>query len=199
MLALVDSSFAGFMPKAFEGEFVQIQPTKNPNRKNREVKTSISYAKPRNFRMHSQDQNGQDTLFICNKDKTWFYSAPFMEGSKGQLKVGDTSRFCYVKIFDALNKGLKSNALYTVKKLGERKYQLNFNKEAAKEVQFNKVELTFDDMPLNFRNIESMTMYAPSKKDPFVLKRKSIDIKNSLDSSLFTFKAPANTEVEQMK
>lgn len=202
LMALADAGFASskhFMPRAFQGEFVQIQKTKNPNKKNREIDTLISYQKPRNFRMYSKDSVGQDTLYICNKETTWFYSAPFTEDSKGQLKKGDSSKFCYVKIFDALNKGLTSNNIYTVKKLNERKYQLNFNPDAAKEVHFDRVELNFDDMPLNFKNIESLTMYSTSRKQPFVLKRKSVQIKNKLDSKLFTFKAPDNTDIEIMK
>ena len=202
LMALADTGFTatkGFMPKAFEGEFTQVQKSRNPRKKSKEIPTKIYYQKPRNLHMHVEYGAGQFTKYICNKETTWFYTPPFTKEAKGQLKTGDSSKFCYAKIFDALNKGLKTNKIYTVKQLEHRKYQLTFSKEAAAEIQFDKVELTFDDMPLNFRNIGSITMYSPSKKQPVVLKRNSVDIKNTLDSDLFNFKAPANTETEVMK
>lgn len=202
LVAMIDNGFTatkGFMPNAFEGEFVQIQKSRNPRKKSKEVPTTIYYQKPRNFHMHSKTESGQDTRYICNKETTWFYSAPFTPDAKGQLRTGDSSKFCYVKIFDALNRGLKSNSIYSVKKLAERKYELSFSKEASEELQFDKVELAFDDMPLNFKNIESLTMYSPTRKTPFILKRKSIELKNELSSDLFNFKVPENTETEVMK
>lgn len=200
LMALADVGFTStqsFMPRAFQGDFVQVQKTSNPRKKNREIPTSISYQKPRDFRMQSKDR-GQDTLYICNKNTTWFYTAPMIKKFKGELNKGDSSKFCYSKAFDALNKGLVSNNIYTVKKLGERSYQLVFTKEAEKTILFNKIELLFDDMPLNFKNIKSLTMYRENQP-PFILERKSIVIKDKLDSSLFKFKTPKNTNVTIMQ
>lgn len=201
LMALADAGFAatqGFMPKAFQGEFVQLKPTSNPRKKFIEIPTSISYQKPRNFRMHSKGGD-QNNLYICNAEVTVNYTPPFIEGKKGTMRKGNSSKFCYVKIFDALNKGLVSNNIYTVEKLSEREYRLSFKTDAAREIQFDRVDLKFDDMPLNFRNIESLTMYTSSKKEPFILKRKSINIENKLDQSLFTFKVPANTDTILME
>lgn len=201
LMALADAGFAatqGFMPKAFQGEFVQFKPTSNPREESIEMPASISYQKPRNFRMHSKD-GSQDTLYICNKELTIIYNPPFKKGEKGTIRKGNSSKFCYVKIFDALNKGLVSNKIYEVKKLGERDYQLIFTAEAAKEIQFKRVDLKFDNMPPNFKNIETLSLYKSSKKNPIVLKRKSISIENKLDPSLFTFKAPANTDTILME
>ena len=202
LVAMIDNGFTatkGFMPNAFEGEFVQIQKSRNPRKKSKEVPTTIYYQKPRNIHMHVDYGKGQFAKYICNKDKTWFYTPPFTEDAKGELKVGDSSEFCYAKIFEALNLGLTSNKVYKVKTLDPKRFELEFSKEAAEEILFDKVELSFSDMPLNFRNIESITMHSPRNKAPVVLKRKTLEVKNNLNSDLFSFKAPANTTVAPMK
>ncbi len=198
ILALVDTSFAGFMPQAFTGTFLQIQKTSSPFKKDHKVETSISYQYPKQFRMKIKNKK-QDTLFICNKSNTWFYSAPLIEGEKGQLRRSKSSKFCYVKLFDALSRGLTSNKIYTVTKKSAKEFSLSFSKAATEELSFEKVNITFDDLPAKFQNVESLALYKVGAKAPIIFKRKAIKVVESLDKKLFTFKIPKNTEIIEMK
>lgn len=198
-LALLDTSLAGFMPKAFEGEYVQVKKSKNKwSKKTKEAPVSIAYQFPRNIRLHSKDPD-QDILYICNKDTTWIYNPPFSNADKGLLKVGDSSKFCYAKIFDALDNGLTSNKIYKVEKINAKEFLLLFTKQAVKEIHFEKLRLSFDELPLSFKNLESIAMFKEEKSDPVTFKRKSVTIMKQLDQSQFNFTAPANTEIEKMQ
>lgn len=198
IIALVDTSFAGFMPDAFTGEFFQIQKTASPFKKDHRVATSIAYEYPKRFRMEVKSKD-QDTLFVCNKENTWFYSAPLIKGEKGQLRRSNSSKYCYVKIFDALARGLESNKIYSVKKKNAKEYLLVFSKDAVKEIAFEKVLITFDDLPARFQNVASLTLYKAGKGRPIIFERKSIKAAKSLDKKLFSFKVPKNTEIIEMK
>ena len=198
ILALVDTSFAGFMPKAFTGEFVQVQKTSSPFRKDKQLKTSIAYEYPKKFRMKVKDKD-QDTLFICNSTNTWFYVAPFLPGEKGKLNRSNSSKFCYVKIFDALSRGLKSNKIYTVKQKNAKEFILSFSKKAQEELSFEKATIVLDDLPAKFQNVAQLSLYKKATKPPVIFKRTSIKVADSLNEKLFTFKIPPNTEITEMK
>lgn len=195
LLMLVDSSFAGFLPKAFEGDFVQ---TKKNLRSTRKAPVSIKYMYPKNIRMQVQEADSSIT-YVCNPDKTWIYTPPFMEGEKGHLREGASSKYCYSKIFDALKYGLTSNKHYEVKKLSQKKYQLNFVKTTANEVGFDVITINFSAEPLNFQNIVSLEMLDKSKKHPVILEKKKLKLVKSIDRKHFIFKIPPNTEIEKMQ
>ena len=122
---------------------------------------------------------------------------PFIEGEKGEVKVGDSSKYCYVKLFDALNRGLKSNDLYKVK-LNKQTAELDFTTKATAQTQIKKVILSFDkenSKNLTIKDVKKMEFWDTQKKKPTVFRFKSIDTKAKLDFIDFEFKIPENTNV----
>jgi outer membrane lipoprotein-sorting protein len=200
LLLLADTSFAGFMPKAFKAEYSQIKKSRFKRRVVKPTPVSISYAFPRNIRMHSKDKV-QDVLYICNQSKTWIYTPPYNKKSKGKLRVGPSSKFCFSKIFDVLNKGLTSNKSYKVKKLKGEKFELVFSPRLVAELNYEKFELSFDQMPYNFKAIKVITLFKKKndKKPTLTLIRNKIKFLSGISANTFRFKAPKNTEIIKMK
>lgn len=176
LLMLADSSFAGFLPKAFEGDFIQIKKTR---RSTKETPVKIKYLYPKNIRMSVLDKDNAVT-YVCNAKKTWIYSPPFMEGEKGSVREGASSKYCYSKIFDALSRGLKTNKIYTVKKLKGNEFKLSFTKSAAEEIGFGEIEINFLNPPYVFKNIASMVMYDFSSLELTQIKLKLVKSKLKL-------------------
>ena len=191
---LVDSSFAGFIPKAFKGDFIQIKQTRRSTKK---TPVKIQYQFPKNIRMDVQDADNA-VVYVCNAKKTWIYSPPFMKGEKGHVREGASSKYCYSKIFDALSSGLTSNKHYQVKKITETQYQLNFTSTAAEEIGFDEIKINFFKAPLTFENIDSLVMQNKDNKSPVTLKKQKLKLFKNLSSKTFIFEIPKNTEIEQM-
>ena len=207
LLLLADTSFAGFMPKAFKAEYSQIKKSRFKRRVVKPTPVKIQYAYPRNIRMHSKDKV-QDVLYICNKNKTWIYTPSYKKKVKkkiktvnGQLRVGPSSKFCFSKIFDVLDKGLVSNKSYKVRSLQSGKFELVFTPRLVAELNYEKFELSFDKMPYNFKAIKDIKMFkrVKDKKPTLTLIRKKVKLVSKIDSKVFNFKAPKNTDIIKMK
>lgn len=193
-LFLVDSSFAGFIPAAFEGDFTQVKKTRRGSERKAPVK--IQYAYPENIRLDIKEK-GIRTLYVCNSKKTWIYS-PGLSGEAGEVRVGGSSKYCYSKIFRALNRGLKTNKLYTVKKESSSKYLLEFSKSFAETLGFDKVRIHFSGKKLSFTEVKKLELIVGEKPSVSLVKN-SLVIKKKIKPSLFNFKIPKGANVQNMK
>ena len=192
--AIFDAAFAGFLPKAFEADLDQIVFS---SVKNKEVKTSVSmkYMFPSNIVFNVEGQ--APVTYVCNSQTTWMYNPPFIEGEKGSVKVGSSSKYCYVKLFDALSNGLKDNNLYTVKSK-KRTAHLSFLEKARAQLNITKVVITFKS-PISknskISDIDFMSVYYVGKNKPIKFGFKKINTKSKLKKSDFVFNVPSNTNI----
>jgi outer membrane lipoprotein-sorting protein len=197
LLLLVETSLAGkFLPNAFEGEFRQ----EKKNIITKKVMSSlleIKYSFPNNI--YFKTFGDSEIHYICNSSRVWIYTPPFIPGENGDVKVGNSNKFCYSKIFDALSNGFKNNSLYQVKKISAKEYDFIFKAKAKAQLELSKLSLEFKTEKTNFSDISKIILYKVGDKHPVSLITKSLKIKNSLPAELFIFKVPKNTEVTKMK
>lgn len=195
-LLLVLNSYAGFLPAGFEADFTQQTKT---IRGVKEDPVKVFYKYRGNI--YFDVKGSAPTLYICNNKKVWIYNPPFVEDEKGELKVGDSNRYCYSKFFDSLSNGLQDNKLYKVKKT-DKKAELVFTKEAKDQLSIEKVIIEFNKAitdKTSILDVEKFSIYNVNKKDPVILSTKSIEPKNDLKDSKFEFIAPKNTNITEMQ
>ena len=199
LLILLETSFAGkFLPNAFEAQFDQ-QKMKKLKKSSSNVVVSqieIKYKFPSNINFKTIGDS--ETQYVCNQDMVWIYTPPFIPGEKGEVRVGNSSKFCYSKIFDALSHGLKTNKLYKVKKVSDRLYDLMFSEKAQSQIPYKKISLEFKGQS-SFQNISKISLFKELDKSPVVLVTKSLVAKKNISQSEFEFKIPENTNKIKMK
>ncbi|MCO4754418.1 MAG: hypothetical protein KC478_08035 [Bacteriovoracaceae bacterium] len=186
------SALAGFLPKSFDAQFADVRGTK-------EIPVNIKYKFPKQI---SYEVKGDaPLLYVCNEEKTWKYTPPFMEGEKGELAVGDSGQFCYSRIFDSLSQGLENNKLYkTVKK--KKKAFLTFNKDAKSQLGLEKIEIEFKEAigaKTTLGEAQNLKLFLTNKAEPVLLKLVKFEKNPKLTKKHFQFETPKNTNITQMK
>lgn len=192
--ALVDIAFGKFLPKQFEANLEQVVFSSVHNK---EVKTPVKmkYLFPNNIYFSVTGEN--PVVYVCNHKKTWMYNPPWDPSEKGEVKIGDSSRYCYVKLFDALSNGLSKNNLYSVKSKNMTSL-LTFSKKAKEQLNIGKVELEFKKQPSKnstVNDLKSMKVFYLDKEKPVKFQFKEITKTKKLSSDDFIFKVPKNTNI----
>lgn len=196
LMTLSFSALAGFLPKSFEADFVQI--TKK-QRGTSEDPVKVFYKYPSNI--YFDVKGDAPILYVCNQEKVWIYDPPWIEGEAGELKVGDSSKYCYSKFFDALANGLKDNELYKVQK-SKDSAELNFSKSAEDQLSISKVKLEFSEAitpKTELKDVKKIHIFKKDAKDALTLVVKSLDQKTEIQDKQFQFTPPKNTNVTEIK
>ncbi len=201
LLMLLDTarSAESFIPKSFSGEFTQSKESIHSVGKNKRIITSevsIKYLSPGHIRFRDGETG---TLYICNTQNVYKYDPPFIEGERGSLEKGDAESFCYAKLFDSLRYGLKDNKNYTVKKLADNKYELDFNKQKKQALGVSKVKLEFLSKARRFEKLKRLAIYFNGQQKPVSLKTKKLEINTKISKEIFNFIPPKNTNIQLMK
>jgi len=194
-LMLIDAALADFLPVAFDASFVQEKHSsvsKNVDTTNLDIK----YEFPGNFYLKEANNN---TVYVCNADKVWYYTPPFIEGEPGLLKTGESSKYCYSEIFDTLKHGLKSNKKYTVSKMVDGGYEIDFTPKSRNKLGLSKLEISFKGKKELFMHIKELSLYYIGDKHPTKLKFKNFKVVKKFASEVFLFTPPENTEIQRMK
>ena len=190
---ILETVLAGYVPRAFMGEFTQSK--KSINSKDLKTTISLKYQARGNVYMKSSGLD-DEKIYVCNPEKIWIYTPPFLEGEKGEVKIGNASNQCLSKVFDKLDQGLVSNSDYKVKKINDLTYLLDFSQANEKLLGFYKFELVFEDKAANFSQLKLMRMYTRNDKNPTVLTKKKLTILKGFDKSTFQFDPPKNTNID---
>ncbi len=183
---------ADFMPKAFKAEFDQsfVSVIKKKTVTNHGV---LSYQYPGNIRLEITDPD-EGLIYVSNPQKSWYYRPPFIPGEPGELSVSPQGNTLVAKFFDGLKNGLKSNRLYDVRDLGDRKYELVFKKDAAKDAGVKKATIVLAAGSQDFLKVEKISLvFSDNKKVDLLFK--SITALEKFADDVFIFKAPDNTNV----
>lgn len=182
-----------FLPQSFSAELEQSHKSTLSGK----VKTSkgkIYFQEPAKLRIEFKDPN--ETVFVSNKTKTWYYRAPLIKGEKGELRIEDKGNTELSKFFDLIKKGLGSNSQYDVVSKGKNQ-TLIFKESTAKEVGFLEAEMEFNsDQELSFANILNLKI---KKLDGQVidLKFSKLSMDQKLQMDLFQFIVPPNTNISR--
>ncbi len=131
------------------------------------------------------------TTLVIGLEKTWHYTAPFIEGEKGELKITSTKKKSLGKIFDSISKGLKSNKYYKVKNK-EMNYELTFTKALKEDIGVEKIHLVFKKRP-TFQSLEKMKIFYANRSKLYIFKHIQSNI--PLASKRFRFSPPQDTNV----
>jgi outer membrane lipoprotein-sorting protein len=195
--ALIDMALASFLPKAFEANLDQVVQSIIKN-KEQVTPVKMKYLFANNIYFEVQGDN--PVTYVCNAKTTWKYNPPFdSEVDKGEVLIGDSSKYCYVKIFDALSNGLKSNPLYKVE-LSGKTVNLQFTKDAKAQLNISHVIMTFKNtvkLETTLFDIEKMQVYYLDKKEPITFRFSKIIENQKLSSKDFEFKVPLNTNINR--
>lgn len=197
LLILIETSLASaFMPKAFIGNFTQEKKDINSSKK-RVSQIEIKYSYPTNI--YFKEFSEVETHYVCNSKKVWKYNPAFIPGEKGVVSIGDSSKFCFAKVFDVLKPGLKSNKLYEVKELSSKEFELRFAEKVQNQINLQKLQLVFKSSEKIFTNLSKINIFYKESKTPVTLLPKKIKIKASIPASSFNFIIPENTSRQKMQ
>lgn len=195
LIIISAKSWANFLPKTFEANFEQVTKSLR-GQKISPVKVFYKFQS----NIYFEVTGDTPVTYICNKDKVWIYNPPFIEGEPGELKVGDSSKYCYSKFFDTLSKGLTANKLYNVKSK-KNEVILTFSKDVSEQLSINKVEILLkSEVSKNttFKDVISMKIFKMSERNPVVLNLKNIKSNVQIDNSKFLFVPPKNTNIKSI-
>lgn len=184
---------AEFLPKSFISKFEQ-EYVSSLKGKIKKGEGTIEYKFPSKIRFETSIPSR--VVYVSNGEKAWYYRAPFIEGEAGEVsefKKNEASAM-YIKLFDSLKNGLKSNAHYTIKKINETEFQLSFLEKFKKELGINSSKLFFNSAKkeMKFEDLKKMELiFSNDKKSTLIF----VEIKSNVEilPNRFEFVAPKNT------
>jgi len=178
-----------FLPKTFEAQFVKEEKNVLSGKMMRS-QGKVNYQYPGRIRMES---TGNDkTIFVSNPFETFLYIPSDFEGVPNELTVNKTKNVPMSKFFDALEKGLKTNSIYTVKR--KKKYvYLVFSKSGITEMKILSAKLYFGGKE-KFSYLKKVEITLDNNKD-MLFSFNHIKVNRKFSKSIFEFKAPANTRI----
>ncbi len=201
---------SSFLPGKFSVEIDQVYQRFG---KGKEVRTpyTLEYSYPGKMKYLNQKSK---SLFICNKDTSWYYVPSFLKSRPGTVKVNSGESFRLVSLFDSLKSGLTSNETYKVKEISDTEYQLIFTEKSQKDFNVKTANLYISNRSVEaMRNSRAQKMPMKKSEKEFTLKDlekilieyrdnkkltlefKSFESGVDFDSSHFTFSIPENTKV----
>lgn len=197
MIFLASVSFtketSSFLPKSFKAQFVSVVKSQLSGKVKKE-KGTLYYQYPSHIRMEAGQGNDQ-TVFVSNPFKTWYYKAPFLKGSPGELTITETKSFPLSKFFDSLRSGLETNDVYQVKKIKDD-YEIRFLDKLKQETKVKAATLSFSK-GYAFKNLKSVVLKFEDDRE-VTYQLSSLDPKNkAFESEVFNFKTPKNTRVNR--
>jgi outer membrane lipoprotein-sorting protein len=195
LLLIIPFSLFAFVEKNFKAHF--IQETKSL-RSTIEEPVLVEYAYSGNIFFEITGDN--PVTYVCNNDKVWIYFPPFKKDGKGEVKTGESSKFCYAKIFDALTRGLESNDYYSVNFKGKRAEVL-FKDNIQEALGVSKVIVEFKSNASKKSLMSDMLSFEIFKQDnesPVLLKLKMFEKNYKTRKTPFEFDIPPKASVSKL-
>ncbi len=182
-----------FLPPSFKARFTQ-EYISSLRREKRTSQGAIHYRYPGQIRFSIQGK--QSISFVSNSKKSWYYTAPFIEGEPGELitsagKSGQKQN-PYARLFDILRQGLIDNRYYKVaKKSKQATSTLSFTPAGVSATQIKSAIIFFKGQK-SFDKIKRIELVFADGKD-FALNLSSIEINVNFKKGHFVFVPPPNT------
>jgi len=180
-----------FLPKSFSSEFKQIH-ISSLTGKEKVSWGTIEYLYPSKLRFEVNKPN--KIIFVSNPRKSWYYTAPFIEGEPGELTIKPTGKMVLSRFFDMLAHGFKSNKQYTVKPHESGK-RLIFTEKASREIGLREALLKFKKgHAMSFSNLIGVELtYLEKKQVTIVLQNLKTNV--TYKKNKFIFDPPPNTRI----
>jgi outer membrane lipoprotein-sorting protein len=193
ILILSEFAQAKFLPVSFEAEVEQKKISKL-TKIERKSKGKIIYQYP--SQVHFEINDPDKIIFVCNKEKSWFYQPPFHKKEDGEVKISKNDKMGISTFFDSLNNGLVNNKYYSVN-LTNNEAELVFTEESLKKLTVKKAVLHFktDAKKAKSLNEVEWIKLQYSEKEDVVLNIKNLTQDKIYPTQQFTFKIPDNTRV----
>ena len=181
---------ANFFPETFRARFSE-ERTRMVTGERVSHAGTIEYRYPGRLRL--EVEGPVKTVLVVGTERTWHYTAPFIEGEKGELKVSPNAAKAASpgRIFDLMKHGLATNEHYAVARSGGD-FVLTPNKKTAEDFRVDRLRLSFKGAAV-FKNLERMEVVREGRSTVYVFKNIESDV--TLAPSRFQFEAPANTNV----
>ena len=180
-----------FVPKTFSSSYEETFKSLVTG-KEKKSKGSLSYQYPKRIRLEKKD-----SLFISNKDTTWFYTPPFLEGEEGQVVIQSSANLPLMNLLDVLHQGLEENRFY-VTHLQTNGIVIKFKKSAQKIFKLEKAELLpqkdFKLKSLGFDQVSQIKLYYLNGQ-VIEIKLTGLKLNRTFAADYFVFKKPENTKV----
>lgn len=183
-LSLSLSAADSFLPKSFSAKFEQVT-VSIVSGKEKISSGNLDYLFPSNLRLNIEQPD--PLLLVSNKQKTWFYRPPFIEGEREELTVKDSGKTELTQFFDILQYGLLDNPFYRVIK-SPAAVELAFSEKGKKTVGVEKALLYFSSGQ-SFSLLKNIKVTQNAHKN-FELRFKSIEINPSFPADHFVFTKP---------
>lgn len=186
-------SAKNFMPGSFSANFEEsfISVTTGKEKKSF---GKIDYKYPGHIRFEKTSPD--NSLFVSNPEKSWYYVPPFVAGEEGQVSIQKSSKLPLTKFLDSIKNGVEGSKLFSHKYQG-KDLVLSFVPTIQKEMTLKEVTLhgTKDAKAIEtLKDFEKLTLvYADGRK----VNLKFIDLKegSSFTAEHFNFKIPPKTKV----
>lgn len=185
---------SSFIPARFKANFQQIYKSAVSGKVKRRS-GSISYKYPGNIRLEMTPPPVK-TIFVSNSRTSWYYTAPFIDGEKGDVIISNSGDKEFVKIFDILKLGLKDNQKYKVDIKGDLA-NIKFSSKTARLLEATKTTIKFKSAKIRtFNNIRWIKFYYVNKR-PVQMVFSSLAVNPSFGNSTFLFTPPKNTNISR--
>lgn len=183
-----------FLPSSFHIEILQEYESALPGGEKRQSEGSIVYRYPGHIRFEITTPD--KIVFVSDNKKSWYYTAPAIEGEPGELNISEASESGLSRFFDSLQYGLKTNESYAVEK-NENQVTLTFEQKVAQTLDIKKAVLSFKNSDQSFSNIQRVDLtYLDDHETQLVFKKINLDAK--IDEGTFKFEVPANTRINRI-
>lgn len=137
--------------------------------------------------------------YVSNGKTSWYYTAPFVNGQKGEVKISNEADKGPSKIFDMIKAGLTTNKDYKVEVLNSpmNGFMIEPSVENQKNLGIKNARLAFaNNLVPKFGELLEMEIFYTNQKN-VLLKFKNIKLDISLPDATFNFEIPANTQIVQ--
>ena len=179
-----------FVPDNFKMNFDQVIQSSVTGKENRSSGT-MEYSYPDRVKYII---NGKSPItYVSNKEKSWYYTPPFIEGEEGQVTVKEKGNLLLTEIFDLLKYGLVDNEAYKVK-TENGIVEIVFEDNIQSKIGILMTRLDFKKSPQNFDRLDSLELIYSNKKK-VRLEVKEVKTNLEFDKEYFKFIPPANTRI----
>lgn len=178
-----------FMSKHLTAEFKQ-QIKSKVSGKVKESDLNMDYSYPGKFYVEGKGKN--NFTFVSNGLTSWYYRPPFIRGEMGEVTIRSVSHLKFLRVFDALYKGAKTEGYFKVSSK-EKEREFVFTKKIQDEIGTSKVIFKSSKKLNTIFDSELIEIYKV-KGSLITLKVKSLKKVNSFQLNRFEFKIPSNTK-----
>ena len=169
LLSFIQAQATSFLPSSFKARFTQ-EYVSSLRREKRTSHGAIHYSYPGHIRFSVDGK--QKIAFVSNAKKSWYYTAPFIEGEPGELITSGggagQKQNPYARLFDILRQGLVDNRYYKISKKSKKMATLTFTQAGANATQIKNATIFFDGVR-RFDKIKRIELVFADGKD-FALK-----------------------------